>query len=66
VSFHDLRHTVATGLLQDGVPLVKVRDLLGHSTIAITADIYAAHLPPEQDEIADRMERLFGDAAANG
>ncbi len=66
VRFHDLRHTVATGLLQDGVPLVKVRDLLGHSTITITADIYAAHLPPEQDEIADRMERLFGDAAANG
>lgn len=37
---HVFRHTFATGLLSCGVPLKVVSDLLGHSSIAITADIY--------------------------
>lgn len=39
--FHDLRHTYASWLIQNGADLVTVRDLLGHSTIAITADLYS-------------------------
>jgi integrase len=50
--FHDLRHTAGTSLIADGIPLVMVKDLLGHSTIAITADIYSHVLPPHQDQIA--------------
>lgn len=38
---HDLRHTYASWLIQNGVNLTHVRDLLGHSTIAITADFYS-------------------------
>jgi len=34
--FHDLRHTVATRLVESGVPLHAVSKLLGHSTIQIT------------------------------
>lgn len=41
VSFHDLRHTYATLLLEAGVPLKTVSDLLGHSTIRLTGDVYA-------------------------
>jgi len=41
VRFHDLRHTYASWFLQSGGNLVALRDLLGHSTIAITADLYS-------------------------
>ncbi|MFC2169647.1 tyrosine-type recombinase/integrase [Acidobacteriota bacterium] len=34
--FHDLRHTFATRLIQAGVDLITVRDLLGHSSAKIT------------------------------
>jgi integrase len=62
VRFHDLRHTAGTSLIAEGIPLVMVKDLLGHSTIAITADIYSHVLPPHQDQIAERMEQLYGRA----
>ena len=44
--FHDLRHTCAAWLVTAGVPLSEVRDLLGHSTIAMTERY--AHLAPER------------------
>lgn len=42
---HDLRHSFASWLINGGVELIAVRDALGHSTIATTADIYG-HLQP--------------------
>ena len=53
--FHDLRHTAATLLLQAGVELKLVSQLLGHSTIALTADTYAHLLV---DDVRRGMERL--------
>lgn len=41
IRFHDLRHTAATLLLANNVPLVTVSKILGHSSPAITATIYA-------------------------
>jgi integrase len=40
VGIHVLRHTAATLWLENGVPLKIASDLLGHSSISVTADIY--------------------------
>lgn len=40
VGVHTLRHSAATGWLDSGVHIKAVSDLLGHSSIAITGDIY--------------------------
>jgi integrase len=39
--FHGARHTTATLLLDQGVPLEVVSAVLGHANLSITADIYA-------------------------
>ncbi|WP_279589597.1 tyrosine-type recombinase/integrase [Pseudomonas syringae group genomosp. 3] len=41
---HDLRHTCAAWLATAGVPLMEIRDLLGHSTTQMTEKY--AHLSP--------------------
>lgn len=62
--FHDLRHTAATLLLQAGVDLKLVSQLLGHSSIALTADTYAHLLV---DDVRRGMERLqVGDRGVPG
>jgi integrase len=38
--FHDLRHGFATLLLDRDTPLSAVMDLLGHSSISVTVNIY--------------------------
>lgn len=45
VRLHDLRHGAATLALAAGVDLKTVQDMLGHSTIVTTADIYTSVLP---------------------
>lgn len=52
---HSLRHTFATRLLLMGVDLTVVSNILGHSSIAITADIYT-HVP--QDFKLEAVEKL--------
>jgi integrase len=59
IRFHDLRHTAATLLLADGVPLVTVSKILGHSSPAVTAQIYAHALDESKSTaIAGLSKRL--------
>ncbi|MGH2796143.1 MAG: tyrosine-type recombinase/integrase [Thermoleophilaceae bacterium] len=46
IRFHDLRHTAATIALGRGVHPKIVSEMLGHSTIAITLDLYS-HVTPD-------------------
>ncbi len=41
IRFHDLRHSTATLLLEQGVELVVIKELLGHAHIGVTATVYA-------------------------
>lgn len=54
--FHDLRHTCASWLVQEGVDLYVVKEILGHSTIELTQRY--AHLGP--NAAADALARLNG------
>lgn len=57
--FHTTRHTAASLLMAEGVPLKIVQEILGHSLLSTTADLYS-HLYPEAfQEAADAMERAF-------
>jgi integrase-like protein len=60
IRFHDLRHSCATLLLAQGVPLVVVRDTLGHTQISTTADIYGHVLPDTHRQAVDGLDTLLG------
>ena len=47
---HDLRHTHASWLLTDGVPLLVVSRRLGHESVMVTASVYG-HIQPEADDV---------------
>jgi integrase len=57
--FHDLRHTCATYLLMSGVDMKVIQQILGHSTITTTSDIYAHILPEMQENALAHMGRLL-------
>jgi len=57
---HDLRHSAATILLSMGVPAKVVQEILGHSQISMTMDIYSHVLPVMQQEAMGKMDDLFG------
>lgn len=59
VRFHDLRHSAATLLLAQGIHPKIVSELLGHTTIRVTMDIYSHVLPDMQREAVAAMERLL-------
>jgi integrase len=60
---HDLRHTWATIALQAGVHPKVVQEILGHSSIAITLDIYSSFIPAMgSDATAKVADLVFGSA----
>jgi integrase len=57
VRFHDLRHTCATHLIEDGVSIYAVSHLLGHSSVAVTQGIYGHLTPKQTDAATEAMNR---------
>ncbi len=59
VKFHALRHSAATLLLAQEIHPKIVAEMLGHTTISMTLDIYSHITLDMQQEAADTMDRIF-------
>jgi hypothetical protein len=64
---HTLRHSAASVMLTNGVPLKVVSEILGHSSIAITGDVYG-HVSPDvsRDAVATLGAVLSNLGSAHG
>ncbi len=60
IRFHDLRHTAATLLLELGEHPKVVQEMLGHSQVGVTLDLYSHVTPTMHRQAADRFDRLLG------
>lgn len=58
---YDLRHTSATLLLSAGENVKVISERLGHTSSALTLDVYSHVLPTMQKEAADRIGTLLSD-----
>ena len=59
IRFHDLRHTAATLMLGRGVHPKVASEMLGHSTIAITLDLYSHVTTTMQREAVRAIDALL-------
>jgi integrase len=59
IRFHDLRHTAATLMLQQGTHPKVVQERMGHSDISMTLNTYSHVLPGMQDEVAGKLDELL-------
>ena len=56
VRFHDLRHSFASMLLQNGESLTYVKEQMGHSSINVTVDICGHLVPGGNRQAVDRLD----------
>jgi hypothetical protein len=57
---HNLLHTAATLLrAYGGADLHDIKEILGHSSIRVTSDLYGNVVPVTPSELMDRMSGLF-------
>ncbi len=59
IRFHDLRHTSASLMLNNGVDVLVASRRLGHSKPSITLDVYGHLLSSVQDSVASKMDELL-------
>lgn len=63
IRFHDLRHTCASLLLAQNVSARVVMEVLGHSQLSMTTDLYSHVMPTALCEAATAMDRALGQQA---
>jgi integrase len=56
---HELRHSAASLMLASGVKLQVVSEVLGHSSIRMTADVYGHILDPDRQHAALAMSQVL-------
>lgn len=60
LTLYSLRHSCATLLMMQGTSPKVVADRLGHSSVAMTLDVYSHVLPHIQNDATDIMARIMG------
>jgi integrase len=60
IHFHSLRHSHATALLAAGVHPKIAQERLGHSSVAMTLDLYSHVTAEMQRGAADKLDEAFG------
>lgn len=60
IRFHDLRHSYISAMGTQGLPARVVMELVGHSSINTTMNIYSHVVPSVRKEAAAAMDRAFG------
>jgi hypothetical protein len=60
VRIHDLKHTYASLLIQQGESLVYIKEQLGHHSIQVTVDIYGHLVPGGNKAAVDRLSGASG------
>jgi integrase len=58
IRFHDLRHTFASLLLQNGESPAYVKEQMGHSSIQVTVDIYGHLVPGGNRQAVDKLDDM--------
>lgn len=59
IRFHDLRHTYASLLIEQGENIKYIQSQLGHSTPSVTLNVYTHLMKPENQEAAIRLEKAI-------
>jgi integrase len=62
---HDLRHTFASLLIQQGESLAYVKEQLGHHSIRITVDTYGHLVPGGNRQAVDKLDGLEKETVRN-
>lgn len=62
---HDLRHSSASMLLEAGVDMTVVAEMLGHTSTRTTQDVYAHVSERQLRQVADVMEQILSHKKAN-
>lgn len=63
IRLHDLRHTAASILAQQGVHIIVVSRLLGHSSTSIALDAYSHAFPDAQRDATAVLDRFWEKSA---
>ncbi len=66
IRFHDLRHSAASLMLVSDVPMKVISDILGHSSLSITADLYTHVMDASKLDAANKVTNVIFNKVKEG